>query len=506
MFIKEAYIKQIGPKKFRVYSEKGRNMGTYTSKAGAKKRLREIETFKHLNSADDNHAFPRGGQGDVPEFFRRNLDYGERGEVLRKKLSKLKAAKAALNGFGLKKEAVAIKNSIKSLLLNAFITLSLLGGAVHATNKSLESGKLREIMADFALEESPNIGELKAKFPIGTTKDSIISSIYPDISTENKKDIIIDFLEQYNPNLNFNDDNNERPGLQLRQEEIFKHTHMAEVAYPDLKSVLEKFSKRLESGYTPSEVGMVGSMSPSTEGMNFTMTAEGFSEKIYNDKTDYSWPKDKDKPDSKGHWMIGYGHQLKEDELRSGNIKLPSGKLVRWTDGITEEEARQIKQKDLVGISILNAGINPEEEITRGMFDALTDLSYNMGPGRLSKLLSESRDDLGKISPDLFAKRLSGWTKVIDPKKEKGIKIRRISQLLMSRGILLPEEPSHIESLFKDQDTKMATPDKEVVIRYLKHYGDDKISREEVARVLNSLGKNPPNSAEEFVSILRAKL
>lgn len=501
MFEKKSYIRQLGEKKFRVYSEKGKNMGTYKSRAGAKKRLRDIEYFKHLNSADDNHVFPRGGEGEVPDFFRKNLDYGERDEVLKKKISKLKSAKAALNGLGLKKEAVAIKNNIKSLLLNAFITLSLLGGAIYTANESLESGKLKEVMADFALEETPNLGKLKAEFPIGSSTDSIISSIYPDISTENKKDIIIDFLEEYNPNLTFGDS-----GLQLKQKEMFKHTHRAEVAYPDLKSILDKFSKRLESGYTPSEVGVVGNMSPSTEGMNFTMTAEGFSEKIYNDKIDYSWPKDKDRQDAKGHWMIGYGHQLKEDELKSGKIKLPNGKSTRWTDGITEEEARQIKQRDLVGISILNAGINPEEEITRGMFDALTDLSYNMGPGRLSKLLLGSRDEFGKISPDLFAKKLSGWTKVIDPKKEKGIKIRRISQLLMSRGILLPEEPSHIESLFKDQATKMATPDKDIVIRYLKHYGDDKISGEEVARVLNSLGTAPPNSPEEFVSILRAEL
>jgi hypothetical protein len=52
----------------------------------------------------------------------------------------------------------------------------------------------------------------------------------------------------------------------------------------------------------------------------------------------------------------------------------------------------------------------------------------------------------------------------------------------------------------------MATPDKEVVIRYIKHYGNDKISKEQVARILNSLGEDPPNSPEEFVSILRSKL
>ena len=32
---------------FRVLSEKGRNMGTYKTEAEAKKRLRQIEYFKH---------------------------------------------------------------------------------------------------------------------------------------------------------------------------------------------------------------------------------------------------------------------------------------------------------------------------------------------------------------------------------------------------------------------------------------------------------------------------
>lgn len=33
---------------YRVMSESGRNMGTYLSKDDAKKRLRQIEYFKHL--------------------------------------------------------------------------------------------------------------------------------------------------------------------------------------------------------------------------------------------------------------------------------------------------------------------------------------------------------------------------------------------------------------------------------------------------------------------------
>jgi len=35
---------------FRVLSEKGRNMGTYPTKEEAKKRLRQIEFFKHLKN------------------------------------------------------------------------------------------------------------------------------------------------------------------------------------------------------------------------------------------------------------------------------------------------------------------------------------------------------------------------------------------------------------------------------------------------------------------------
>jgi len=44
--IKIAYIRKLPNGKFRVYSRKGRNLGTYNSRAGAKKRLRQVEFFK----------------------------------------------------------------------------------------------------------------------------------------------------------------------------------------------------------------------------------------------------------------------------------------------------------------------------------------------------------------------------------------------------------------------------------------------------------------------------
>lgn len=48
--IKESYIKKINKNTWRVFSEKGKNMGTYKSEEAAKKRLKQIEFFKHVNS------------------------------------------------------------------------------------------------------------------------------------------------------------------------------------------------------------------------------------------------------------------------------------------------------------------------------------------------------------------------------------------------------------------------------------------------------------------------
>lgn len=49
--IKNAYIRKLPNGKYRVFSEKGRNMGTYDSMSAAKKRLRQIEFFKHKKAS-----------------------------------------------------------------------------------------------------------------------------------------------------------------------------------------------------------------------------------------------------------------------------------------------------------------------------------------------------------------------------------------------------------------------------------------------------------------------
>jgi hypothetical protein len=61
-------IRKLKNNKYRVYSEKGRNMGTYNSKSKAKNRLREIEYFKNKASDDMENSVD-----DVGVFFEDEL-------------------------------------------------------------------------------------------------------------------------------------------------------------------------------------------------------------------------------------------------------------------------------------------------------------------------------------------------------------------------------------------------------------------------------------------------
>lgn len=56
--IKVSIVKKMPDGKYRVLSEKGKNLGTYPSHNQAKKRLKQVEYFKELDqsNADDNNA------------------------------------------------------------------------------------------------------------------------------------------------------------------------------------------------------------------------------------------------------------------------------------------------------------------------------------------------------------------------------------------------------------------------------------------------------------------
>ena len=467
--IKKSFIKQIGKNKFRVYSEKGRNLGTYESKEKAKKRLKQIEFFKHKNNLDDN--FSEKG----------NIGYSD----VKKKINSARLAKDSLFSLGLKKESSDIRRSIKEALMLALLSLGLAGDAYQ----------MRDISSNFIKEEFNAEEKKMSKFPVGTSIEKIIFSLYPDINLKGKEYIVKELIVEYNPLLKFSIDGKLMKGSGVSEEEVI-------VYYPDIKKIISRFSQVLSSGYDSRELGLVGEMKLSPEAEQDMLSTEGFEPKIYNDNKKLIWPKDK--KEGAGHWTIGYGHKLTKDELSTGFIKLKNGKKIPWSNGISKEQALLIKRNDLIVNSLMAAGISEDYQISRAMFEALTDLSFNVGAVSLSKIIESIKDESGSLSADLFAKEISGWTKVNEPSQRKGILVRRISELLTAKGVLLPEDPDHVLEDSISIESNMRLPSKEVVYSYLSSFDNNKVlSEKEVELILKALSKNPPNSASEFVSIVR---
>jgi hypothetical protein len=71
--IKLAYIRKLPNGKYRVLSEKGKNLGTYTSKEQAKKRLKQVEYFKYLSEKDKNKTEDAIDLSNVKEFSLSNI-------------------------------------------------------------------------------------------------------------------------------------------------------------------------------------------------------------------------------------------------------------------------------------------------------------------------------------------------------------------------------------------------------------------------------------------------
>ena len=63
-FLKVSYIRKLPNGNYRVFSEKGKNLGTYNTIKAAKKRLKQIEMFKHLKKKASKEIDLR----DIEEF------------------------------------------------------------------------------------------------------------------------------------------------------------------------------------------------------------------------------------------------------------------------------------------------------------------------------------------------------------------------------------------------------------------------------------------------------
>ena len=118
--VKIARIRKLPNGKYRVLSQTGKNLGTYTSRKGAEKRLKQVEYFKHLDKDkvdDSGKVVDRIDLTDADEFsysaimrkLRQRAEPEQVEEFL--KLFKLqfdKAVKAKMN----KPEKIALQNTV----------------------------------------------------------------------------------------------------------------------------------------------------------------------------------------------------------------------------------------------------------------------------------------------------------------------------------------------------------------------------------------------------------
>lgn len=81
--------------------------------------------------------------------------------------------------------------------------------------------------------------------------------------------------------------------------------------------------------------------------------------------------------DVAGYWTIGVGHMLTRDELFSGKLEIED-KLVRWRDGLTEEQIGKLLAQDLRTYEdAVNLAVRPL--LRQPQFDALVSLCFNIG-------------------------------------------------------------------------------------------------------------------------------
>jgi hypothetical protein len=181
--VKIAKIRKLPDGKYRVLSQDGKNLGTYKSREGAEKRLKQVEYFKHLDkSKADDHGNPIKpiDLTDADEFsysaIMRKLREKAEPEQVRQflKLFKLQFDKA-VKGKVNKPERVALQNSVlkfhkmhpikvdKKMIKCAAV--AELGNA-EAVGKYL-SDIVKFIVARMPLEKRPHALEiLKQKFGV----------------------------------------------------------------------------------------------------------------------------------------------------------------------------------------------------------------------------------------------------------------------------------------------------------------------------------------------------
>lgn len=397
--IKISYIKKLDDSKYRVYSEKGRNMGTYSSLSAAKKRLRQIEYFKQENNLE--------------QPIRINLDPSER------IIKKLHKASRHIESLGFKKEAQDIKAMSRILSISFIVTISV-------------SLLLNRERINF-LEDKDEINNLIPTNEIsdkdivaseGQTVKEITKQNFPQLE-ENEVEVVSTEFAQQNG---------------LNKEEPLKQGTVVKIVSPEdinkvSKKITETISKKHNSGQAKEDFyKQKDPRDLKFNDLSIISDSEGFQGFAYDGNN----PNVKWKPGRRGTWVIGYGHLLTQQELRTGSIII-NGETYKWQKGLSKQVARKLMEQDIVK-NLPNVNFD-KLKVTEEEAKIISSLCYLYGPSKVEVLIERSTSN-GQLDGDKFRKNLSRFNVQESP----GAYARRIAEILTLDGIKLPPPDKSINS------------------------------------------------------------
>jgi len=186
--VKLAKIRKMPNGKYRVLSQDGKNLGTYRSHEGAKKRLKQVEYFKHFDHSKAEDGTPIIDLTDIDEFaysaVMRKLRQKGSPEQIRQFLTLYKQQfDKAVKGKLHKPEKIALQNTMvrfNKLHKVKLDTKMIKNATVAELGNAIQVGKYLSDIVKFTLQRLPlekqqnAINKLKLKFSV--INESEISS------------------------------------------------------------------------------------------------------------------------------------------------------------------------------------------------------------------------------------------------------------------------------------------------------------------------------------------
>jgi hypothetical protein len=193
--VKLAKIRKLPNGKYRVLSQDGKNLGTYKSRPGAEKRLKQVEYFKHFDHASAEDGYKPIDLTDIDEFaysaIMRKLREKASPEQVRHFLTIYKNQfDKAVKGKTNKPDRVALQNTVIKFnkLHKVKIDKKMIKfAAVAELGNAEQVGKYLSDIVKFIMNRIPTdkrldaIQKMKQKFAI-MNETEIASKHLPDVA------------------------------------------------------------------------------------------------------------------------------------------------------------------------------------------------------------------------------------------------------------------------------------------------------------------------------------